>query len=50
MEPATDDDPEHIEIPRVGYHVYVGISRTVCRGDDGFCPSAPAGFGNAFDR
>ena len=48
MEPATDIDPEHIEIPRLGYHVYVGIARTVGRGDDGFCPSAPAA-GGAFE-
>jgi hypothetical protein len=41
MEPVTDIDPERIEIPRLGYHVYVGIVRTVGRGDDGFCPSAP---------
>jgi hypothetical protein len=42
MEPVTDIDPERIEIPRLRYHVYVGIARTVGRGDDGFCPSAPA--------
>jgi hypothetical protein len=49
MEHATDDDPEQIEIPRVGYHVYVGIIRTVGHGDDGFCPSAPDAFGRAFE-
>jgi hypothetical protein len=42
MEPAADIDPDQIEIPRPGYRVYVGIVRTVGRGDDGFCPSAPA--------
>jgi hypothetical protein len=47
MEPATDDDSDHIEIPRLGYHLYVGIMRTVGRGDDGFCPSAPSGLGRA---
>jgi hypothetical protein len=42
MEPATDVDPDHVEIPRLGYHVYVGIARSVGRGDDGFYPAAPA--------
>jgi hypothetical protein len=41
MEPATDIDPDPIEIPRLGYHAYVGIIRTVGSGDDGFCPSVP---------
>jgi hypothetical protein len=48
MEPAADIDPDRIEIPRLGYHVYVGIVRTVGRGDDGFFPSAPAA-GRAFE-
>jgi len=49
MESATDIDPAPVidpdpnEVPRLGYHAYVGIIRTVGSGDDGFCPAVPVG-------
>jgi hypothetical protein len=43
MKPATEIESEPIEIPRLGYHAYVGINRIVGSGDDGFCPAAPVG-------
>jgi hypothetical protein len=41
--------PETSQIPMLGYHAYVGIIRTLGRGDDGFCPSTPAALLCALD-
>jgi hypothetical protein len=39
MDPTPDIPPEMAQIPPLGYHAYVGIIRTLGRGDDGFCPA-----------
>ena len=33
MKPATEIESEPIEIPRLGYHAYVGINRIVGSGE-----------------
>lgn len=40
--PPPPPSPDASQIPMLGYHAYVGVIRTLGRGDDGFCPAKPA--------
>jgi hypothetical protein len=50
MEPTHEISPETNPIPALGYHAYVGLVRTLGRGDDGFCPATPADLCCALER
>jgi hypothetical protein len=40
--PPPPSSPDASQIAMLGYHAYVGVIRTLGRGDDGFCPAKPA--------